>query len=74
LLFFSADRPLSVIWIGDRGELLGRNLDRFAVERQSVFTFFSRYAFQSTEQQVGDLSLLEFRVMIGSLPRSSRAG
>jgi hypothetical protein len=30
--------------------------------------------FNPLEQQVGDLSLLEFRVMIGSLPRSSRAG
>ncbi len=34
LLFFHADPTLHVIWIGDHRELLGRDLDRFAVERR----------------------------------------
>jgi len=32
LFFFHANRPLHVIWIGDRRELLGRDFDRFSVE------------------------------------------
>ena len=39
LLFFHGDRPPNVIWIGDRRKLLGRNLDRFAVEgRKTIET------------------------------------
>jgi hypothetical protein len=74
LLFFSGDRPLHVIWIGDRGELLGCNLIVLPSSVKASSLSFLDMLFNPLEQQVGDLSLLEFRVMIGSLPRSSRAG
>jgi hypothetical protein len=36
LFFLHADRPLYVIRIGDRRKLLGRDLDRFAVEARKT--------------------------------------
>ena len=52
LLFFPANRPLHVIRIADRGELLGRNLDRFAVEaRKAIETELTALAKDPNENR-----------------------